>query len=716
MQAYGPIAPRALLAAFLTVLTPMSLAARQEEDDAPAQKKEPATAAQSQARPVAEYVFVEDSLPYVPRSNTIVTKLPLELRLTPNNVGTVSDVLAEEQLDRVLGDALVNVSNINVQSGSAVFDYFSIRGFDSLSSGLILTDGASEPETTFYQLYNVERIEVLKGPGGFLYGSNPLAGAVNLVRKQPFPANALQFRANAGSFETYEGVVDWNYGAVDRPVSFRLNGLFRDQGSHRDGKTGRTGAINPALTWSPGADSRLNLNFEYVYADFTPDTGIPVIFDTVAPVDDDTNYQSQLDTSKQDLYRFQADYETKINDWLTIRNKFYRRDLDWVSNGTIFSGVVPTGPSSSLLIRNLVLLDDRQAFTGNQFESVFAFRTGEVTHDLLTGFELARFADVFTLDVSFLSPVDVLDPVEPPGSAPVPIPEASSVGDARSIVAAPYVIDQVQFGEKLHVLVGGRLDSIDFEDQASDRKRTDTEFSPMLGVLVAPSQDVSIYGNFSRSFAPPSPRVTGELVPERSTQYEAGVKKRFEAIRTQTTFAVYQLERQNIAIPDDNGFTQQVGNQRSRGFEVDVAAQPSSSLRAFFSYAFNDAELTNFNELVPLGLDPLAFVVLDRSGHRPAFAPKHILNFWVSHDFPIRLGLGGGARYVSSQFIAEDNGFALDGILTFDAMVSYRIRDLRLRVNFKNLTNRKYFTRGFGSASVIPAAPFAVYFGFDYAI
>ena len=679
----------------------------QEKDS---QKKNSKPASPAPAPPqVEEYVFVEGALPYVPRNNTIVTKLPLDLRLTPNNVGVVTAPLIHEQLDRVVSDALVNVSNINVQTQNGVHDFFFIRGFDSLSSGLLLTDGAAESEASFYQLYNVHLVEVLKGPGGFLYGSNPLAGTVNLVRKQPVPSRFLDFSATAGSYDNYEGSFDWNQGRADGVASFRLNALMRDQGSHRKGKGGRTAAINPALALRFDETTRLNVNFEYLSADFTPDSGLPVIGDSVPPVDRDTNYQSPLDDSQQDIFRFQVDFEKELTSSITIRNKFYRRDLDLLSAGTIFVGF---DPRSSSLFRTLLDLDDRQAFTGNQLEAVLTFDTGGVRHSLLTGLELARLDDRFSLDVGLLPPVDPLDPVDVSRRDPLPVP-GGFAGDSRSLVAAPYVIDQIQLGDRLDVLVGGRADNIDFEDPVSGRASNDTNFSPMIGVLAAPTPNVSVYANFSRSFAPPSPRVTGDLVPERGTQYELGVKKSFPSLRAHATLAVYQLERDNIPIPDDNGFTQQVGNQRARGFEMDFSAEPSPGSRAFVSYAFNDAELTKFSEGFLVPTNPPTFVVADRSGNRPAFAPKHILNFWVSKDLSSSWGVGGGGRYVGEQFIAEDNGFAIGGVLTFDATVFYRIGNTRLRLNLKNLTDREYFLRGFGGTSVIPAPPLSLYVGVD---
>ena len=98
----------------------------------------------------------------MPTSNTIATKLQLPLQLTPFHVGIVTEALIEEQYDVTVSSALTNISNVNIQPGNGVNDFFIIRGFDSLSSGLILTDGAPEPEATFWQLYNVELVEVLK--------------------------------------------------------------------------------------------------------------------------------------------------------------------------------------------------------------------------------------------------------------------------------------------------------------------------------------------------------------------------------------------------------------------------------------------------------------------------------------------------------------------------------------------------------------------------
>jgi TonB-dependent siderophore receptor len=696
---------------------------------APMVAQETAPEEEQGQEPVGTYedvLFVEESLPYVPDSNTIVTKLPQPLQKTPASVGVVSEPLMEEQGSVVLGDALRNISGVNVQTQSGVADFFVVRGFDSISSGLVLVDGANEPEITFYQLYNIERVEVLKGPGGFIYGANPTGGTVNMVRKQPAPGSFFTLGLSGGSFGTYGGSLDWNGGSDDLGV--RVNGLWRGSEGYRDGRESEVQAVNPAFTWRPSERSSLNVSAEFVDASFSPDSGLPILTSTsigpgpslnvnasVADVDRETSYQSPYDRSEQEIFRLQADYETTLSDAWTLRNKVYYRSLDWLSDGTILNGVFPT-PIGPLVARTLTLLDDRQQFLGDQFEVVFRGRTGSVTHQLLGGIEIAQLRDEFTLDIGLLPLIGLENPVET-ASGPVQIlPGFSQAADAESTVVAPYLVDQIGFSEQFQLVVGARFDSIDYEDQVTGTKRDFSEVSPMLGLVYTPIPELSLYANTATAFAPPSSLVVGERAPEESEQVEVGAKADLWGGKLQTTFALFELERTNVGIPDNNGITQQVGNQRSRGAEFEIAAEPLPRLRTFFSYAYTDAELTRFAELVQIGAGPADFIRIDRSGNVPAFAPEHMANLWVSKRFGNGFGLAGGGRYLSEQFIDEDNVFEAEASVTLDAALFYEWSDWRVNLNLKNLTDEEYFTRGFGSNSVIPAEGFALYGGVEYRV
>ncbi len=650
------------------------------------------------------YVIVEENAPESPASSTTATKLPELLQWTPASVGVVPGSLFNLQDAIVLGDALRNVSGINSQTGFGVFDFFTIRGFDSLSSALVLTDGAPEPEVTFYQLYNVDRVEVLKGPGAFLYGGNPLSGTVNLIRKQPLFDDFVRIGTSYGQFGTYHGAIDWNTGCAS--AAFRLNGLWQASDRYRDDKDQHDVAVNPALTWRINDHSHLRINFEYQYNRYQPDSGIPVEGDRALDVPRTRSYQSPFDTSEQDLYRTRIDYETKIGDSITLRDKFYNTRLDWLSKGTLINGSF-----AGLVFRSLPVLDDSQDFWGNQFEAVIPLQTGSVKHKLLAGFELTQLNDDFTLDVALLPPISAENPAETATEPLFFLPGQSAAGDAHSIVAAPYFADQMILTNQVRLLVGGRFDMLNYDEKIATTSRNENRFSPMVGVVYAPVPNLSLYFNAGQAFAPPSTLVVGDRKPEESTQYEAGFKHDFQKGKLVTTLAVYHIEKENIAIPDVTRVTRQNGDQRSKGVELEVRGNPNPRWNLALAYAFNDSELTKFAELVFTGQGSVS---VDRSGNTPAFAPQHILNLWATRTFKNGFGIGGGPRYVSDQFISEDNVFKIDSYLTWDAAVFYDLDRCRFSLNFKNLTDREYETRGFGSTSVLPADPFAVYAGVDF--
>ena len=287
----------------LCALALLPLAAPVLAQDAPAKPEPPRR---------AEVVDVEAELPALPPSSTAAMRLPVPVKDLPLTLSIVPARLHRDQAAFVLGDSLRNASGVNVATGFGVFDFFTIRGFDSLSSGLVLTDGVAEPESTFYPLYNVRQVEVLKGPAAFLYGANPLAGAVQLVRKQPYAARFADASVTYGRFGTFEGALDGNAATSDGTLSFRFNGVWQGTDQYRDLDPGRIAALNPTLSWTPDDRTRLFAGFEYVKSGWPPDTGLPFVGQAgseLAPVPRTTSYQSQFDDSDQDVYRFRFDAE-----------------------------------------------------------------------------------------------------------------------------------------------------------------------------------------------------------------------------------------------------------------------------------------------------------------------------------------------------------------------------------------------------------------------
>jgi outer membrane receptor protein involved in Fe transport len=419
------------------------------------------------------------------------------------------------------------------------------------------------------------------------------------------------------------------------------------------------------------------------------------------------SYQSPFDGSVQDVYRARLDAERTLAEGVILRNRLYFTQLEWDSDGTLINGVFPLPDGRPYVFRTLVLLDDRQRLFGDQFELAASFKTGRFAHDLLAGVECSQLTDRFVQDVALLPPLDLVNPVEPDtgGGPPVTIPAFGLAGDSSSLVIAPYVVDRVALSSKWRLFAGARLDRLTYEDTPSQTDRDDTRISPLLGLVFAPSTSVSLHVSGGTAFAPPSTQVVGPREPETSRQVEAGAKLEFLRGKAFLGASAYWLEREDIAIPDSTGLLRQTGDQRSAGFEVDFSAQPAAGLMAYASYAYTDAELTSFTEAINTPLGPF---VLDHSGNVPAFVPRHLVSVWLSKEFAGGLGLAGGLRGASSQFVGENNVYEIDGYATVDAAVSYRLGRLRFAVNLKNITGAEYETRGFGGVSAIPARPFEI--------
>jgi len=582
-----------------------------------------------------------------------------------------------------------------------------IRGFESLTSGLVLTDGIPEPESTFYPLYNVRQVEVLKGPASFLHGGNPLSGAVQLERKQPQAKRFADVTLGYGRYGTFDSAVDANAATGDGKLAARLNATWQGTDGYRDLPDGSIKGVNPTLSWRPDERTRLLLDYEFVRSEWPPDTGLPFVGtsgEALAPVPRTRSYQSPYDASTQDVQRFRFEAERRLGSSAVLRNRFYYTELTWDSDGTLVNGAYPFPDGRTYVARTLVLLDDRQRLLGNQLELGATFDTGPLHHDLLAGFEVRSLTDRFTQDVAFLPPIDLLDPVETAQPPFATVPPLAQQGDSRALVVAPYLVDRVRFSSKVQAFLGARLDVLDYDDPVNATERDATRFDPMLGVTFSATRDLALHASWGQASAPPSTQVVGPREPEESRQAEVGAKLSLPGGKAFASIALYHLERDGIAIPDSTGLSRQVGDQRSQGIELDLSVRPRPGWVTTAAYAYTDAELTRFSEIVPL--QPPDFVVVDRSGNRAPFAPRHLFSLWTSKHFASGLGVALGLRSVSEQFVAEDNRFTIGGYTTLDAMLSYEVRRLRLRLNLRNLTGTEYETRGFGAVSAIPARPF----------
>ncbi len=658
------------------------------------------------------YVTVEESLSPIASDTTIATKYSVPIHQIPASVKIIPQSLFKSQDSVVLSDALVNSPGVNIQTNFGVHDLFFIRGFDSLSSGLVMTDTVMEPEATFYHLYNIDKVELLLGPSTFLHGGGPLSGAVNLIRKQPRVGEKFfQGAGTFGSFGTAHGQFDLNLGSQDSPVSFRLNAMGQRSEGYRQNRENYQIAVNPVFQWKASSSNTFTVNFEYLTNKYTPDSGLPLFAGALPTVSRRISYGSGHDDSDQNIIRFRFDWDSYVSNRIRLRTKIYYTDLDWLSNGTLINGVIPNFETGDLeVVRILNRLDDRQKLLGVQLESFLTFNTGVLRHELLMGFEANRLTDDFLLEISLLPTLNLVNPHSGGGDEPLfHLSNQDQKGSSRSRILAPYVVDRIQLSDQVHLFFGGRLDFLDYREEFSQTQRDAIKFNPMAGIIFEPRSDISFYVNGGSSFSPPSSLVRGERKPEESWQMEGGVRKNLLGDRVQGQLAVYHLQKTNIAIPDPNGVLREMGSQRSRGIEFSVNVEHLPLWTSFANYSFNQSYFTEFTETSIVNFYPLTYGTVNRTGNRSPFAPQHILNLWSHRQFSSGFGVGLGSRFVNGQFIAPDNQFKLDDYLVFDVVISYGVRNWKISINLKNITNQEYELRGFGANSVIPADGFGAF-------
>jgi catecholate siderophore receptor len=660
----------------------------------PLAAQEEAVSSQKPTDSVAEEVEVEGQPPQLPALSGVAARLPGDD--LPASLSVISQPLLQDQMVTTLSDALQNVAGINVQTGNGPFDLFFLRGFDSVSSALVLVDGAPEPESTMLHLYNVDQVEVLKGAGGFLYGGRALAGTVNLARKAPVPRSFVNFALEAGSYSFFEAQVDANHEFSDN-AGLRVNGLWQKADNFRDAESD-VWAINPTFAWKNDR-TRLVISYERLDEERLPDAGVPLVAGIDPQELADYEYASSYDNSDQKIDRFQLNLEHQLRGEMKLRAKVYHTRLDWESDGTLISGGFYFPPFFEQTFRTLTELDDTQRMTGLQVELAATAETGSVRHEILAGVELGSQKDEFSLRVGLLGPTAIFNPAIPANEPFQPFPQANRIGKVEADILSPYVVDRMVFSDRFELLAGARFDRIDLEGEGTALGRKDEEVSPFLGLVLRASDQISFYAQYSSSFEPPSSLTVGEAEPEEGEQIELGL--RYQAGNTVASVSVYQLEKTNIAIPSNQGILRRNGDQESRGVEVELTGRTPAEMAWRFSYAYTDAELVEFTEFVQTAT---GFVFVDYAGNTPTFAPEHLASLWLSKRFANGFGFGVGSRYVGEQFVDNANTWEIDSAIFFDAAAFYAFDKWQVNVAVENIGDEETFYRAFTQASVVPAA------------
>lgn len=645
------------------------------------------------------------------RTDTPVSETPASVQAVPRDV-------IEDQDARRLEDVYRNVSGVygsgnTLNAQTEVLPV--IRGFEvptTLRNGMRATTLGSA------DLVNVERIEVLKGPASILHGALAPGGVLSYTTKRPLMDSHHEVTAQAGSYDHYRTTLDTTGPIAGDELAYRFNAAYTDSGSFRDHVDLERVAVAPSVLWTPGANTDVLFDFSYSREEVPYDSGIPLDSDGEPLVEDDTFFgDPTLDGRTLEDTFAGIELTHDFSAALTSRTRFQYHLSEPRSEGIRNRGVSGSPGSEELALR--YQNQDREDEEYQLVTDLIArFDTGAVDHEVLVG---AEFLDRTLKNDRFresLSPVAISDDPDvrytpPPGGI-----QLERSFDDEAEWAAVYLQDQISMlDDRLHVLVGGRFDDVHRKDNLSGEERDNSEFTARAGVLYQVSDRVAPFASYSESFDPQRLGVVDRggsaLDPETGTQYELGVKLGDETTPFVANIAVFQVERDNVAV-FDSAFFNATGDfayfagveQRSRGVELDLAGQLTDSLRTITNVAYIDAEETEN------ATDP------DRIGRRLGNVPEWSLRSWLAYEFPADSGLaglhlGGGVRYESERLTAFDDQIELDEFVVFDAAVWYEKplagdRSLTLRLNVDNVFDERYINRASDQSIAHPGEPLTV--------
>lgn len=628
--------------------------------------------------------------------NAGVTRIDTPLLETPASVQVVPRRLFEDRAATDLADALRTAVGVNQFSSSRDnFNNVLIRGFDV--SSLALRNGI--PETFFTlspprSLSNVERLEVLSGPDSIATGQISPGGVVNIVTKQPLADPFYELSASYGRFNTVSGQVDLSGPLdVENRVRYRLNGSYEysDTFIDADGVDLQQMAIAPVISWDISEQTRLSLEGLYLNVETPQRVGLPAA-GTVLENPNGSIPRDQFvgepnhDGNDRQILQIGYDLSHRLNEDWSLRHSLRYTNLQSEQREAFVLALLDdfrTLERSGDLFQNNANNIQATAYVTGEFE------TGVVAHTLSAGVDYVFEENFFDFQFFEAEPIDVFNPVYA-GEIGAAIPGDSGSFRGTNQGFGLYLQDQLRFwDDRLILSLGGRIDFVnsgneDRQVPGSRESQSDTAFSPRVGILFKPADNISLYGSYSRSFQQVTGRsATNDLFqPSRGTQWEIGAKADWLDGRLFTTLAFYDLTLSNVLTTDldDPAFSTQSGEQRSRGVELLTQGEILPNWNIVASYAYTDAEVSADND-IPVG-------------NRLANVPRHAASLWTTYTIPegnlAGLGFGLGLFYVGEREADLINSFQVPSYLRTDAALFYRRNNFDLALNIKNLFNVDY--------------------------
>lgn len=664
------------------------------------------TAEESAAQDEAPILVIGKAEGYRAVDSVTATKTDTPLLDVPQTITVVTREQLEDQALRSIGDVLRYIPGTTVGQGEGNRDQITLRGQNTTADFFL--DGVRDDVQYYRNLYNIERVEILKGPYALIFGRGGGGGIVNRVQKTPSAEAAFGvLSGGVNSFGAWDVAGDANL-PVGAGAALRVNAFYENLANHRDFFEGERYAINPyvAVEFAPGWQA--GLSYEYVYDDRVPDRGVPSLACTqpctpapLAGYDETFFGVPGVNRAGLEAHIVKARIDGELASTLRWSTTLLYGDYD-----KYYTNVYANGPASSptgtVALAGYTDPTQRQNFIA-QTNLVWDASIAGTEHKILLGLEYGEQDSVNQRRNAALSSGSLnLANIQYPT---VTFPTLARDTASTVKVFSAYAQDQIGIGEMIDLVIGLRFDRFDIAGTDfipnPDRPfaRVDEKLSPRIGLILKPLPNVSAYGSYSRSFLPRSgdqflslTTTQQNLEPEMFTNFEVGAKWDIRPDLS-ATLAVFQLDRTNATTPDpaNPANTINAGETRTRGLELGLAGRVTSAWQVSGGYSYQDAKLRG-NDSVRLGQ-----------------VPEHQFALWNRYDFAEHFGAGLGVIHQSSQFAANRTSPATTRLPAFtrvDAALFFDVSErLALQLNVENLLDERYFADAHNNNNITPGAP-----------
>lgn len=669
--------------------------------------------------------------PYQVQNSSSSTRMDVPLLSTPQSVQIISAQAIKDRQAFTLNEIAGTFTGMKANNGNGSFNMRGFTAYSPTDASFLLYNGIRGNLFLWSQqplLYNVESVELLRGPSGALFSEGAPGGVVNFMTKKPMAENRYGIELALGSWNFRRASLD-----LTGPLSGNKKLLYRaiigydKSKSFRDGQNKENIFIAPSLTYLFSDKTDLNLEINYAYQKTVQQYDNGTFIRTRPDGTFDFNYypdhltvQSPTDYGKTHNTSATLTFNHRFNDRLkmTAVQRVVNNILDYTDH-------IPVGK-----IKNDSISRGYQDWETNRFSLqttaylAYETKTGPLKHQLIGGADYNRYGWTKNdYQYKAASRISIFNPdySNDPPAASVAAEESDDNKRITNLVGI-YLQDQISFGRQLKALLSLRYDSYNAKEtplSIRDNKQGDelqaSGLIPRLGLVYLPAKNISIYGTYLKSFNPQTSNnvLSGGPFPTRkATQYEIGYKGDFFNRQLSTNVSLYQINYANILAPaptEENSHRQAaIDGTRSRGIEF-TAMGTIHNFNVIAGYAYNEHVI-------------LSTSAFGKKGDRFNNAPKHMANLWLKYNVNSGLikglGIAGGLRYVSNQVgLISNQNFLFPEYTVIDAAVNYRKGRYNLQFNAYNLTDKHYFT-GSRSSTVTGGLgdPFNYRIGLSYQI